>query len=110
MHAAEVTTQSRNAVNRKTLDTLKECLSAPSIDPRASTNLILSDAVLLAHVLGLADRSGACSDSGLSDCVVICGKSRLLRLCRLLRQQALTDTKQSRQIRHISDTRPKLVC
>src|SRR4051794_24709180 len=107
MHAAS---RLRYSVDQRILDRLEECLSSSVIDLRASTDLVLSDALLLSRVVRDAERRGGYANQSLSNCVVICGSSRLLRLCKVLRAQSPPVSNHSRKLRAVTNTHRKLVC
>jgi hypothetical protein len=110
MQALRYATQSEGMVDRRNLDRFQRCLDSPTIDLQLSIDLILSDSVLLASVIRLANRVGGCDGALLSDCVVMCGRSRLLRLCNLLIRQHPCDSEYSSQLADSLDSYQKLVC
>src|SRR4051794_25540275 len=107
MHSAS---RSQCTADQRILERLEECLSSSVIDLRASTNLVLADGLLLAHVLRAAEPCGESANLSLSDCIVACGSSRLLLLCRSLRQQTTPVSTHCTKLRAITDKHRKLVC
>lgn len=110
MHAAEIASRSTNQADDKILDRLEECLSSSVIDLRASTDLVLSDGLLLAYVLRAAENYGECTGLTLSDCIVICGSPRLLHLCNVLKQKAAPVLTNSKKLGIVVDRHHKSVC
>jgi hypothetical protein len=108
MLAEKIAARSASAVELEILDRLEECLCYSPIDLRISTNLVLSDGVLLASVLRVAEYYGAGKYSNVSDCIVVCGTSRLLQVCRALRQQGRARVKHSAQRRETLQLTTKL--
>lgn len=111
MHSAHVATRSRNGqVHRKVLDQLQACLTLPVVNLQECTELICTDAALLARVLQLARNSGVPRNARLGDSLVLCGVARLRNLCRLLKFRSKLENDRSGRPIDLMDRRGRLVC
>ena len=110
MHASVSAGPGAKTPSRDVLIRLEDCLNCSVVDLKGCTDLILSDGVLLAHVLRLAERSGKTANAKLSECIVLCGKSRLQKLCRVLRQHSRTKINEVKATDDSPSMRRLIVC